>query len=82
MLNVTQSLVEGDGQVFNEKELVPTELTSINIARLLRLEQSFNVIVGNDRRIKIWNQSNELVCDYNINVTVFLFSIACLISGT
>jgi len=40
------------------------------------------VVVGNDRRIKIWNQDNELLCDYNINVIKLLFSTLCLTNGT
>jgi len=40
-----------------------------------------NLVVGNDRRIKIWNQNSQLICDYNINVIIFLVSTACLTNG-
>jgi len=45
------------------------------------MEQSYHVVVGNDKRIKIWDREHKLLCDLNIKVSFLLFSTVYHIDG-
>lgn len=55
---------------FGYRETMFTQLSSLSLCKLLKMEQIYHVVVGNDRRIKIWNDRHQLLCDLNINVLV------------
>lgn len=45
-----------------------TDFSSVEILKLMKLQCRFRMAVGNEKRIKIWNEEGSLLCDLNINV--------------
>lgn len=56
------------GEILGVGKEMCTELNSISVFRLMKLEETLKVVVGNERRLKIWDEQNSLLCDYNITV--------------
>lgn len=43
--------------VFQDPDIFSTEFSSVNLCKLMKLEHSYHVVVGNDKRVKIWTHS-------------------------